>query len=100
MSTNVAEGSDTGDGVREKGAWLTLRRYEQTIDLPWLVNALDRARSQDQVKLVDYLQTIADDVVFEMEVACRNGKHGWQAPLKESLQRQAPAGGGLELRQR
>lgn len=68
------------------------------VDLSWLVNALDHARSQDQAKLVDYLQTIADDVVFEMEAACRNGTRGWQAPFGKSRQRQAPAGGGLELR--
>ena len=39
--------------------------------LSWLVSALEQARSQGQVKLVDYLETIADDVVFDKEMAAR-----------------------------
>jgi hypothetical protein len=42
-----------------------------TVALAWLVNALEQARSQGQTKVVDYLETIADDVVFEMEMAAR-----------------------------
>jgi hypothetical protein len=39
--------------------------------LAWLVRALEQARRQGQTKLVDCLETIADDVVFEMELAAR-----------------------------
>jgi hypothetical protein len=39
--------------------------------LAWLVSALEQARSQGQTKVVDYLETIADDMVFEMEMAAR-----------------------------
>ena len=39
--------------------------------LAWLVRALEQARRQGQTKLVDCLETIADDVVFEMEMAAR-----------------------------
>ncbi len=43
----------------------------ETAALAWLVSALGQARTGSQVKLVDYLETIADDVVFEMEMAAR-----------------------------
>ncbi len=41
--------------------------------LTWLVRALEYARTREQTKLVDYLEIIADDVVFEMEFAARKG---------------------------
>lgn len=40
--------------------------------LAWLVGALDHARTHNQTKLVDYLETIADDMVFQMESAARS----------------------------
>ena len=43
----------------------------ETAVLAWLVSALEQARRQGQTKLVDCLETIADDVVFEMEMAAR-----------------------------
>ena len=43
----------------------------ETAALAWLVSALEQARTRGQVKLVDYLETIADDVVFEMEMSIR-----------------------------
>ncbi len=46
--------------------------HDGTAFLTWLLRALEYARKQDQTKLVDYLETIADDVVFEMEFAARN----------------------------
>jgi hypothetical protein len=46
---------------------------DETVALAWLVSALEQARSQGQARLVDYLETIADDVVFEMEMAARRG---------------------------
>jgi len=39
--------------------------------MAWLVSALEQARTRGQVKLVDYLEIIADDVVFDMEMAAR-----------------------------
>ena len=44
---------------------------DHTAALAWLVSALAQARRQGQTKLVDCLETIADDVVFEMEMAAR-----------------------------
>ncbi len=42
-----------------------------TAALAWLVGALEQARRKGQSRLVDYLETIADDVVFEVEMAAR-----------------------------
>jgi hypothetical protein len=42
-----------------------------TATLGWLVEALEHARSQGQTKVVDHLETIAADMVFEMEMAAR-----------------------------
>ncbi len=47
------------------------RTHDGTAFLTWLVRALEYARKQDQTKLVDYLEIIADDVVFEMEMTAR-----------------------------
>ena len=37
----------------------------------WLVSALEHARARDQTKLVVYLEAVADEVVFEVELAAR-----------------------------
>ena len=37
--------------------------------LAWLVSALEHARIRGQIKLVAYLEAVADDVVFEVEAA-------------------------------
>jgi hypothetical protein len=39
--------------------------------LPWLVEALEYARSRNQSKVVGYLEEVADDVVFEVEMVAR-----------------------------
>ena len=39
--------------------------------LAWLVEALEHARSRGQTKVVSYLEEVADDVVFEVEMAGR-----------------------------
>ena len=44
---------------------------DDSAPLAWLVGALEQARSQGQTRIVDHLETIADDVVFEMEVIAR-----------------------------
>ena len=44
---------------------------DDTAALAWMVSALAQARTRGQVKLVGYLETIADDAVFEMEMATR-----------------------------
>jgi hypothetical protein len=41
------------------------------VTLVWLVNALEYAREQGQSKIVDHLESIADDVVFEAEMTAR-----------------------------
>jgi len=40
-----------------------------TASLVWVVDALGQAYTQGQIKLVDYLEPIADDAVFEVEMA-------------------------------
>jgi hypothetical protein len=42
-----------------------------TATLAWLASALEHARSQGQEKVVDYLEALTDDVLFEMESAAR-----------------------------
>ncbi len=44
---------------------------DDTSALAWLIVALEQARTRGQVKLVDYLETIADEVVFEVEMSAR-----------------------------
>jgi hypothetical protein len=44
----------------------------ETAALAWLVGALEQARTQSQTKLVDYLEVVLEDVVFEMESAARS----------------------------
>jgi hypothetical protein len=39
--------------------------------LEWLVTALDYTRSNGQTKVVGYLEEVADDVVFEVEMVAR-----------------------------
>jgi len=46
-----------------------------TATLAWLVEALEHARSTGQTKVVDYLEEVADDVVFEVEAAARRFGH-------------------------
>jgi hypothetical protein len=43
----------------------------ETATLVWLVSALEHARSRGQTKVVGYLEEVADDVVFEVELAAR-----------------------------
>ena len=42
-----------------------------TATLDWLVEALEHARARGQTKLVGYLEEVADDVVFEVEMSAR-----------------------------
>jgi hypothetical protein len=49
---------------------------DDTATLAWLVGALEQARSQGQTKSIDYLETIAEDVVFELEMAARRASVG------------------------
>jgi hypothetical protein len=44
---------------------------DATAALAWLGSALEQARRQGQTKLVDCLESLADDVVFEMEMSAR-----------------------------
>jgi hypothetical protein len=39
--------------------------------LKWLVEALEHARSKGETKVVGYLEEVADDVVFEVEMVAR-----------------------------
>ena len=52
---------------------LTPEADSETATLAWLVTALEHARSRNQTKIVGYLEEVADEVVFEVEVAARSG---------------------------
>lgn len=43
--------------------------------LAWLVLALGHVRQEGNTKLVDYLEEVADDVVFEMKSAVRRREY-------------------------
>jgi hypothetical protein len=43
----------------------------KTATLEWLVTALDYARFNGQTKVVGYLEDVADDMVFEVEMVAR-----------------------------
>ena len=57
----------------------TLGANNETVALAWLVSALEQARTQGQTKLVDYLEVVMEDVVFEMESAARSKRTGISA---------------------
>jgi hypothetical protein len=42
-----------------------------TATLEWLVTALQYTRSRGQTKVVGYLEEVADEVVFEVEMVAR-----------------------------
>ncbi len=48
----------------------------ETATLDWLVHALEQARGEGNQKLVEYLEAVADDFVFEAESAAREGRIG------------------------
>ena len=50
---------------------LVLGADTETATLAWLVSALEQARTRGQAKVVGYLEEVADDVVFEVEMAAR-----------------------------
>jgi hypothetical protein len=47
------------------------RADTEAATLAWLVSALKHARSRGQTKVVGYLDEVADDVVFEVEMVAR-----------------------------
>lgn len=49
----------------------TLGADAGTATLDWLASALEQARAQGQWKAVGYLETVLDEVEFEMEMAAR-----------------------------
>jgi hypothetical protein len=51
--------------------WIKTDVDDDTAILAWLMSALEYARAQGRTKLVDYLETVADDMVFEVEIAAR-----------------------------
>lgn len=50
---------------------LMLDTDTDTKTLAWLVSSLEQARREGQSKAVSYLEAVAEDVVFEMEMAAR-----------------------------
>jgi hypothetical protein len=46
-------------------------RDTEAATLEWLVRALEHTRSAGQTKVVGYLEEVADDVVFEVEMVAR-----------------------------
>jgi hypothetical protein len=63
------------DAVLQEGGTLNpaLDRDTENATLEWLFEALEQARSGGQTKLVGYLETVADEVVFEVEAARERG---------------------------
>ena len=49
----------------------TLLGATEAAILAWLVGALEHARSRGQTKVVGYLEEVADEVVFEVEMVAR-----------------------------
>jgi len=46
----------------------------ETATLVWLVSALEHAHTRGQTKIVGYLETVVEEVLFEVEAAaCRDG---------------------------
>ena len=45
----------------------------ETATLGWMVDALEHARSHGQSKTVGYLEEVAEDMAFEMEMVARRG---------------------------
>jgi hypothetical protein len=43
----------------------------ETATLAWLVSALEHARYRGQAKVVGYMEEVADDVLFEVEMVAR-----------------------------
>jgi hypothetical protein len=43
----------------------------ETATLAWLMEALEHVRSRGQTRVVGYLEEVADDVVFEVEMVAR-----------------------------
>ena len=50
---------------------LAISTHDGTADLAWLVEALEYARDNGQARVVDYLEAVIEDVVFEEEMAAR-----------------------------
>jgi hypothetical protein len=50
---------------------LTPEADSETATLAWLMEALECVRSKGQTKAVSYLEEVADDVVFEVEMVAR-----------------------------
>ena len=51
---------------------LVLGADTETATLAWLVSALEHSRTRGYTKLVDYLEAVVEDVVFEMEMVARS----------------------------
>ena len=45
----------------------------ETATLSWMVDALEHARSHGQSKTLGYLEEVAEDMAFEMEMVARRG---------------------------
>lgn len=54
---------------------LTREIDTETATLAWLVSALEHARTRGHAPLIDYLDAVVEDVVFEMESAARRGEY-------------------------
>jgi hypothetical protein len=60
--------SERWGGARRR-VELTLKERGELVDLFWLASALDHVRSLNQTDVVDYLQSVADDLIFETKMA-------------------------------
>jgi hypothetical protein len=56
---------------------LELKSVEETeaATLVWLVNAFPKAYANGQTKTVGYLESVAEEVLFELDVVTQRSKH-------------------------
>ena len=54
---------------------LVLGGDTETATLAWLVSALEHSRTRGHTKLVNYLEAVVEDVVFEVEAAARRRRY-------------------------
>jgi hypothetical protein len=70
LSRLIGKVSSLGKGKRLE---VMVSTHDGTVDLAWLVDALKYTHGNGQTRVVDYLEAVLDDVVFEMESAARKG---------------------------
>jgi len=58
--------------VSKKSGGLALLSTDNEVCLAWLAQALQQLRSEEQTKVVSYLEAVSEEVVFEMKALPRS----------------------------